>query len=107
MEKGTLIIGGGVIGLSIGWRLRARGEPVTLLERGETGREASWADAIPIFSAVWLQSSFSITSCVVGTWAMRRASAIACSSSSSSGTDSRIMPMRAASGALISSPVSR
>lgn len=45
MEKGTLIIGGGVIGLSIGWRLRARGEPVTLLERGETGREASWAAA--------------------------------------------------------------
>ncbi|HKI97039.1 MAG TPA: FAD-dependent oxidoreductase, partial [bacterium] len=45
MEKGTLIIGGGLIGLSIGWKLRLRGEPVTLLERGETGREASWAGA--------------------------------------------------------------
>jgi glycine oxidase len=45
MDKGTLIIGGGLIGLSIGWKLRLRGEPVTLLERGETGREASWAGA--------------------------------------------------------------
>jgi len=42
---GTLIIGGGVIGLAIGWRLLQRGEPVTLLERGETGREASHAAA--------------------------------------------------------------
>lgn len=45
MEKGTLIIGGGLIGLAIGWRLCQRGEPVTLLERGETGHEASWAGA--------------------------------------------------------------
>lgn len=45
MEKGTLIIGGGVIGLSIGWKLRQAGEPVVLLEKGETGREASWAAA--------------------------------------------------------------
>lgn len=45
MKNGTLIIGGGVIGLSIGWRLLLRGEPVTLLEKGETGREASWAAA--------------------------------------------------------------
>jgi glycine oxidase len=34
-----------VIGLAIGWRLLQRGEPVTLLERGETGREASHAAA--------------------------------------------------------------
>ena len=45
MDQGTLIIGGGLIGLSIGWKLLLRGEPVTLLERGETGREASWAGA--------------------------------------------------------------
>lgn len=44
-HRGTLILGGGVIGLSIGWRLLLRGEPVTLLERGETGREASSAAA--------------------------------------------------------------
>ena len=45
MDKGTLIIGGGVIGLSIGWKLLLRGEPVTLLEKGETGQESSWAAA--------------------------------------------------------------
>lgn len=45
IARGTLIIGGGVIGLAVGWKLLARGEPVTLLERGEAGREASWAAA--------------------------------------------------------------
>jgi glycine oxidase len=39
------IIGGGVIGLSIGWRLRRAGCAVTLFERGEPGRGASWAAA--------------------------------------------------------------
>ena len=42
---GTLIIGGGVIGMSIGWRLAQRGEAVTILERGEAGKEASSAAA--------------------------------------------------------------
>lgn len=41
----TLIIGGGVVGLGVGWKLAQQGETVTLLERGETGREASWAAA--------------------------------------------------------------
>ncbi|MDH4225420.1 MAG: glycine oxidase ThiO [Deltaproteobacteria bacterium] len=45
MEKGTLIVGGGVVGLAVGWMLARRGEPVTLLEKGKTGREASWAAA--------------------------------------------------------------
>ena len=45
LDRGTLIVGGGLIGLSIGWKLAQQGEPVTLLERGETGREASWAGA--------------------------------------------------------------
>lgn len=44
-HSGTLIVGGGVIGLSIGWRLLQRGEPVTILERGEAGQEASSAAA--------------------------------------------------------------
>ena len=44
-EKGTLIIGGGMIGLAIGWKLLEAGEPVTLLEQRETGRESSWAAA--------------------------------------------------------------
>ncbi|MBI4081935.1 MAG: glycine oxidase ThiO [Candidatus Lambdaproteobacteria bacterium] len=43
MIEGTLIIGAGAIGLSLGWRLLQRGEPVTILERGEAARQASWA----------------------------------------------------------------
>ena len=39
----VIIIGGGVIGLSAAWRLRQAGAKVTLYERGECGREASWA----------------------------------------------------------------
>ena len=42
----TLIIGGGVIGLSIARELKKRGaDKVTVLERGRVGREASWAAA--------------------------------------------------------------
>ena len=40
-----IIIGAGVIGLSIGWRLAQRGAPVTIFERGEAGRGASHAAA--------------------------------------------------------------
>jgi glycine oxidase len=36
-----IVIGGGVIGLSIAWRARERGMSVTLLERGVTGRGTS------------------------------------------------------------------
>ena len=36
------IIGGGVIGLGIGWRLAKAGCPVTVFERDEAGRSASW-----------------------------------------------------------------
>jgi glycine oxidase len=39
------IIGGGVVGLAIGWRLAARGCAVDIFERGEAGRAASWAAA--------------------------------------------------------------
>lgn len=39
------IIGGGVIGLAIGWRLAAAGCAVDIFERGEAGRGASWAAA--------------------------------------------------------------
>ncbi len=39
------IIGGGVIGLSCAWRLAQGGARVALFERGEIGREASWAAA--------------------------------------------------------------
>lgn len=39
------IIGGGVIGLSLAWELSKRGQSVQVIDRGEPGREASWAGA--------------------------------------------------------------
>jgi len=41
----AVVAGGGVVGLSIAWRLSRLGVRVTLVERGELGREASWAGA--------------------------------------------------------------
>jgi glycine oxidase len=41
----TAIIGGGVIGLAIGWRLAQAGCAVEIFERGEAGKGASWAAA--------------------------------------------------------------
>jgi glycine oxidase len=40
-----LIVGGGVIGLSLAWQLAERGKKVQVIDRGEIGREASWAGA--------------------------------------------------------------
>ena len=37
-----IIIGGGIIGLAIGWQLARSGRKVTIVERGEAGRGASW-----------------------------------------------------------------
>ena len=44
-NKKILIIGGGVIGLGIGWQLAKAGAAVTIYERGDAGRGASWAAA--------------------------------------------------------------
>ena len=44
-NKKILIIGGGVIGLGIGWQLAKAGAAVTIHERGEAGHGASWAAA--------------------------------------------------------------
>jgi glycine oxidase len=44
-EVDVAIVGGGVIGLSVAWRARARGLSVTLLERGEIGRGTSYVAA--------------------------------------------------------------
>ena len=44
-NKKILIIGGGVIGLGIGWQLAKAGVSVTIYEQAEAGRAASWAAA--------------------------------------------------------------
>jgi glycine oxidase len=41
----VLIIGGGVIGLSLAWELAKRGKSVHVIDQVEPGREASWAGA--------------------------------------------------------------
>ncbi len=41
----VLIIGGGVIGLSLAWDLARHGQSVQVIDRQEPGREASWAGA--------------------------------------------------------------
>ncbi|HEX2591403.1 MAG TPA: glycine oxidase ThiO [Rhizomicrobium sp.] len=41
----VVIVGGGVAGLSIGWRLRQAGAEVVIVERAEPGRGATWASA--------------------------------------------------------------
>lgn len=40
-----VIVGGGIIGLSIGWLLAEAGRKVTILDRGKAGRAASWQAA--------------------------------------------------------------
>ncbi|RKU27793.1 glycine oxidase ThiO [Candidatus Poribacteria bacterium] len=44
-HKKIIIIGGGVIGLGIGWQLAKAGASVRIYERSEAGRAASWAAA--------------------------------------------------------------
>src|SRR5207245_8765537 len=43
--KKILIIGGGIIGSAVAWRLACEGAAVTVLERARIGQEASWAAA--------------------------------------------------------------
>ncbi|WDQ18065.1 NAD(P)/FAD-dependent oxidoreductase [Rhodopirellula sp. P2] len=44
-STGTLIVGGGVIGLSIAWELVRRGENVTVIDQGPIAHGTSWAAA--------------------------------------------------------------
>ena len=39
------IVGGGIIGLTLAWRLASEGRNVTLIDRGLMGRGTSWAGA--------------------------------------------------------------
>jgi len=41
----AIVIGGGIIGCSVAWRLAVEGVATTVLERGRVGQEASWAAA--------------------------------------------------------------
>jgi len=41
----AIVIGGGIIGCSVAWRLAAEGVACVVLERGRVGQEASWAAA--------------------------------------------------------------
>lgn len=45
MTSDIVIVGGGVIGLSIAWELSGAGLRVTVLDQKEMGQEASWAGA--------------------------------------------------------------
>jgi len=48
----TIVVGAGVIGLGIAWRLAQAGCAVTVYDRGEAGRGASWAAAGMLAAAV-------------------------------------------------------
>lgn len=45
VNKRVIIVGGGVIGLGIGWQLAKAGCAVSIYERNQAGRAASWAAA--------------------------------------------------------------
>jgi glycine oxidase len=45
MTHDVLIVGGGTVGLAIGFELARRGTPVTLFEKGQAGRGTSWQAA--------------------------------------------------------------
>lgn len=55
----VIVVGGGVIGLSIAWELARQGLAVRLLEQGTLGREASWAGAgmLPPGNAIGAKSA--------------------------------------------------
>jgi glycine oxidase len=55
----AIVIGGGVIGLSIAWRLQQQGRNTLLIERGRLGHSATWAAAgmlTPVSEATWTET---------------------------------------------------
>jgi glycine oxidase len=49
----AVVIGGGIIGLAVAWRLAREGLSVTLVEKGSVGRRASWAAAGVLAAGNW------------------------------------------------------
>ena len=49
---GTVVVGAGVVGLGIAWRLAQAGCSVTVYDKGQAGRGASWAAAGMLAAAV-------------------------------------------------------
>ncbi|WP_037333553.1 NAD(P)/FAD-dependent oxidoreductase [Salinisphaera hydrothermalis] len=45
MSRHTVVLGAGMVGVSIAWHLRLRGREVTLVDRREPGRETSYGNA--------------------------------------------------------------
>ena len=54
-DNDVVIVGGGIIGLALAWRLAQRGRTVTVLERGRAGRGTSYAAAGMLAPAVEIQ----------------------------------------------------
>ena len=54
----VIVIGGGVIGLSVAWELAGQGARVRVLEQSQFGKEASWAGAgiLPPGNPEWARS---------------------------------------------------
>ncbi|MES2254717.1 MAG: glycine oxidase ThiO [Pseudomonadota bacterium] len=52
-----VVIGAGVAGLAIGWRLAEAGQEVTVLDRGQPGQGATWASAGMLAVTAELQDS--------------------------------------------------
>jgi len=52
-----VVIGAGVAGLAVGWRLAEAGQEVIVLERGQPGRGATWASAGMLAVTAELQDS--------------------------------------------------
>lgn len=44
-ETGIIIVGAGIVGLLTAWELSKAGKSVTVLDKGEAGKESSWAAA--------------------------------------------------------------
>ena len=57
MVERVIVIGGGIIGCTIAWRLAQRGMRVVVVERGDPGRQATWAAAGMLHPLVEADSS--------------------------------------------------